>query len=238
MPIAPDPSTREPVACPVEGHREWNVAECDGVWVLVGIGVPLPWLSDAHGVSRAACAVGEGHPAPQVSCRCGFHLLAGPPPDGGAIVRGRATGWGVLVEHEHGWRCRWARPVRLRLSCDRLSRAFPGAAPEAVAEQLAARYRCAVELVGERREQSPSATLRPSSVLALVVAGAGPGLLAQGGALALAGAGCLLAGLATLALLAVCRRERARGRRHPRSPEPVSGKARRRASATTRRTTR
>jgi hypothetical protein len=146
----------EPVAEPVEGSRGWNLRHDPlAGWEIVGIGVSVTWKAEPTGSSRSECHArlftGETRhdvrESPVKDCSCGFYLVKGEgTAPAGVTVEGRAVGWGRVVEHQHGWRCQWARPTLLRVNRTRLLRTFPKAEPAEVARALERRYRCAVEL--------------------------------------------------------------------------------------------
>jgi hypothetical protein len=71
-------------------------------------------------VVEATCRTSHRHEAPDPSCTCGLHGTHGievlrktrcP------AVLGRVALWGRVIEHEHGYRARYAYPQRLRLIC-------------------------------------------------------------------------------------------------------------------------
>ena len=71
-------------------------------------------------IAQAACRVAPFHRAPAPECRCGLH--ASPTLDvlrrtRCPAVLGRVALWGRVIEHEHGYRARFAYPQRLRLIC-------------------------------------------------------------------------------------------------------------------------
>jgi len=71
-------------------------------------------------VAEARCRTSPFHDAPAPDCRCGLH--ASPSLD---ILRrtkcpavlGRVALWGRVIEHERGYRARFAYPQRVRLIC-------------------------------------------------------------------------------------------------------------------------
>lgn len=138
------------------------------------------------------------HDAPEAACTCGFHLLRERPTDRGCLVRGRAAGWGRLVEHEAGWRCEVARPLELLVARGRLRRAAPGVSPEAVAAELGSRYRCPVAL---EEGLDPPPRWSPPVVAALAAAGVTPALAVQGGPLGVSGLTVFGAAVMTLGVL-------------------------------------
>jgi hypothetical protein len=69
---------------------------------------------------EASCRTTRWHDAPDPRCTCGLHGTHGlevlrktrcP------AVLGRVALWGRVIEHEHGYRARYAYPQRLRLIC-------------------------------------------------------------------------------------------------------------------------
>jgi hypothetical protein len=115
----------------ITGWRIWNLSE-DAAGPLLqpaGSGVDAPW-KPMHRV-EARCgrpglltAVIGPHVAPHIRCKCGIYASrslevfarprpAWPPP----TVVGTAALWGTVIEHERGWRARYAYPERLRIVC-------------------------------------------------------------------------------------------------------------------------
>ena len=71
-------------------------------------------------VAQATCRLAWSHEAPNADCSCGLHatreldfLRRTRCP----AVLGRVALWGRVIEHEHGYRARYAYPQRLRLIC-------------------------------------------------------------------------------------------------------------------------
>jgi hypothetical protein len=71
-------------------------------------------------IVEASCRTSRWHEAPDPACTCGLHGTHGiellrktkcP------AVLGRVALWGRVIEHEHGYRARFAYPQRLRLIC-------------------------------------------------------------------------------------------------------------------------
>jgi hypothetical protein len=105
------------------------------------------------------------HEAPDIRCSCGIHAArslatfdrprpAWPPPP----VIGTVSLWGTVVEHERGWRARYAYPARLGLVCAMCAWFEPGpGTPEVVHAffgrlyTLCALHRGGIELPGGRR---------------------------------------------------------------------------------------
>jgi hypothetical protein len=86
------------------------------------------------------------HEAPDVGCRCGVYASdslavvhrerpAWPP----APVIGRVALWGRTIEHERGWRSRFAYPERLRLVCAICAWMEPGPGRPSVTHAFAGR---------------------------------------------------------------------------------------------------
>lgn len=71
-------------------------------------------------IAQATCRLAWSHEAPNLDCSCGLHATR-------AIetlrrtrcpaVLGRVALWGRVIEHELGYRARFAYPQRLRLIC-------------------------------------------------------------------------------------------------------------------------
>lgn len=68
----------------------------------------------------ATCKLGRMHVAPSLECTCGLHgahdtdiLRRTKDP----AVLGTVALWGRVIEHEHGYRARFAYPQRLQLVC-------------------------------------------------------------------------------------------------------------------------
>jgi hypothetical protein len=136
---------------PVVGWRVWNLAEDEhgpSLWPA-GSGAD-PW---PHGRPlEARCTVPRlvsgrrRHPAPDPDCRCGIYAAdslhvvrrerpAWPP----APVLGRVALWGRTIEHERGWRARFAYPDRLRLACPICAHVEPGSGRPAVVHAFSGR---------------------------------------------------------------------------------------------------
>ena len=71
-------------------------------------------------IVEASCRASRWHEAPDPACTCGLHGAHGidvlrktrcP------AVLGRVALWGRVIEHQHGYRARFAYPQRLRLLC-------------------------------------------------------------------------------------------------------------------------
>ena len=113
---------------PISGWRIWNLSNDpdDPRLLPAGSGVD-PW-EPMHAV-EARCGVpsiltSRSHVAPDVACRCGIYASrsledferprpAWPPP----TVVGTVSLWGTVIEHERGWRARFAYPARLGIVC-------------------------------------------------------------------------------------------------------------------------
>jgi hypothetical protein len=141
-PIIPDDALDEAIS----GWRAWNLSDGDRGPTLrpIGSGVdawPPRRPVEARCGASALLTIGIGrHSAPDIRCRCGIyagrslealdqHRPAWPP----APVVGTVSLWGTVVEHERGWRARFAYPSRLRLVCPMCAWFEPGSgAPEVV----------------------------------------------------------------------------------------------------------
>lgn len=122
--------TVEPVAQPLVGFRRWGArhgALYSGIFVagrfmpnpalrMVAPRVrPVPWPHDEDRVAK--CFALGGHDAPHRDCNCGFaayyDLPAEPEMPAPEAVWGVIAAWGRVVECEHGFRARFARPIAL-----------------------------------------------------------------------------------------------------------------------------
>lgn len=131
---------------PIAGWRAWNLSEgATGPRLLpAGAGVDS-WqpreAAEARCGAPGILLVGIGrHTAPDIRCRCGIYASrsldvserprpAWPP----APVVGTVSLWGTVVEHERGWRGRFAYPSRVRLVCAMCAWFEPGTGtPEVV----------------------------------------------------------------------------------------------------------
>ncbi|HEX6230493.1 MAG TPA: hypothetical protein VF029_02140 [Actinomycetota bacterium] len=107
---------------PILGWRTWALSGSSGGGDLrllpIGRhGAPWPPRTPAEADCRRRRAHGEP-PAPD--CRCGLHATHLPGPLRQArdpAVLGRVALWGRVIEHERGYRARYAYPQRLRLVC-------------------------------------------------------------------------------------------------------------------------
>ena len=121
----------------VVGYRSWEVSSDGELRSLRGrpsfvAGVP------------AKCLAGGHHSAPDFGCGCGYYLLK---ERKGAIIGGnegisfvvaKAEGWGLVVEHEAGYRCEYVRPLAFYVSAEQAF--FEG---EELAK-IARDYRCQI----------------------------------------------------------------------------------------------
>jgi hypothetical protein len=115
---------------PIVGWRVWNLSDGpDGPVLRPAVSGTEAWPY-LHPI-EARCSVPRmltrgltRHEAPDLQCRCGIYAgcslavvarsrPAWPP----APVIGRVALWGRIIEHEGGWRGRFAYPDRLRLVC-------------------------------------------------------------------------------------------------------------------------
>lgn len=156
---------------PIEGWRIWNLSE-DGRGPLLrpaGSGIdswPPRRAVEARCGAPSLLSLGRGpHTAPELSCRCGIYASrslevfdrprpAWPPPP----VVGTVALWGTVIEHERGWRGRFAYPSRLGLACAMCAWFEPGPGiPEVVhgfaglLYPLCARHRGGIEVPDGRR---------------------------------------------------------------------------------------
>jgi hypothetical protein len=118
---------------PVIGWRSWSSVEIDNETCLSSLYFPTVWP-----VGRpltAACLLTRRrtrrlvrlfdprpHPAPSTACECGIYAvkperfrvnLRGRDEGAGLPVFGRVSLWGLVHEHEYGWRASFAYPEQL-----------------------------------------------------------------------------------------------------------------------------
>lgn len=156
------------------GWRAWNLSETDGDPSLEPAGSGTgAWPPRQAVVARcgapALMTVGVGrHDAPDPRCTCGIYAgrsldtfernrPAWPPP----TVIGTIALWGRIVEHERGWRARYAYPSRLRLACVVCAWVEPGSGVPVVVHGFAGRlfalcedHRHGIELPDGRRTRA------------------------------------------------------------------------------------
>ena len=160
----------------IAGWRAWNLSDGDPDPLLqpVGSGVdawPPRVPVEARCGASALLTIGIGrHVAPDVRCRCGIYagrsleaLDRHRPAWFPAPVVGTVSLWGTVIEHERGWRARFAYPSRLRLVCPMCAWFEPGTGvPEVVhvfAERLyplCAAHRGGIEIPDGRRTRLTS----------------------------------------------------------------------------------
>lgn len=136
---------------PVVGWRIWNLADDASGPVLLPAGSGSDGWPHRRPI-EARCTVPvllvgrTRHEAPDPTCRCGVyasrslevfgrHRPAWPP----APVVGRVSLWGRTIEHERGWRARFAYPDRLRLVCPICAWVEPGPGVPAVVHTFSGR---------------------------------------------------------------------------------------------------
>ena len=101
--------------------RSWALSGTQGGEDLLLLPVAKhsrPWIP--REVAQAVCRRHRAHVAPELDCLCGLHAS-----QTFDIVRrtrcpavlGRVALWGRVIEHERGYRARYAYPQRLRLIC-------------------------------------------------------------------------------------------------------------------------
>ena len=136
---------------PIVGWRVWNLDDDPTYGPLLlpaGSGSGAWWPRHAE---EARCTLfslfrlgkGKNHEAPDPACSCGIYAArsleiferprpAWPPPP----VVGTVSLWGRVVEHEFGWRARFAYPARLRLVCSMCAWFEPGPGTPAVVHRF------------------------------------------------------------------------------------------------------
>jgi len=177
MGTASHPDPVPVVGDPVVGWRMWNLSDDPSeprLWPA-GSGGDLPW--PARRPVEARCTIprwmtkGGPHQPPGLRCSCGLYAArsfgvfererpAWLPP----TVVGRVSLWGRVVDHEQGWRGRFAYPSRLRLVCAMCAWVEPGpGVPDVVhafrgrVYALCATHRAGIELPGGRRTRPTGA---------------------------------------------------------------------------------
>src|SRR4051812_43110859 len=107
----------EPVARPVVGFRSWRVTQDEHGLLQPSFGALPAAVSRAWGEpkapTRASCArTGvNGLCDEAMRCSCGLHAYARYRWMPGTCVTGAIVAWGRIVEHHHGFRAEYARPV-------------------------------------------------------------------------------------------------------------------------------
>lgn len=121
---------------PLEGYRCWAVGSWSPSLSSI-VAISVVWEPDGPTCARCYAMPGiPGYPrdvwdasraAPDIGCTCGLWVLrridaglmrrtAGIVPSSlrmALYVWGRVRFWGEVIEHEHGWRAEFARPVAL-----------------------------------------------------------------------------------------------------------------------------
>ncbi len=165
------PETSEVLDEPITGWRIWNLSEdADGPRLRpAGSGVdawePQRAMEARCGLPHLLTRSLGPHTAPDIRCRCGIYAgrslatfprprPAWPPPP----VVGTVALWGTVVEHERGWRARYAYPARLRLVCSMCAWFEPGPGEPSVVHTflkrlytLCEQHRGGIELPDGRR---------------------------------------------------------------------------------------
>ena len=144
---------REPAGTveePIQGWRVWHVGvEADGTPRLLPAGSGVDAWKPGVAV-EARCAVGRvlslgrpAHTSPGSSCTCGVYASRSiedfertAPAYPGPTVVGTVSLWGRVIEHERGWRARYAYPSRIRLVCILCAWLEPGLGTPAVVHRF------------------------------------------------------------------------------------------------------
>jgi hypothetical protein len=149
MSLDSDPERRD---SPIIGWRTWNLSDdaAEPRLLPAGSGGRDAW--EPRRAVEARCAASpiltrtlHPHPAPDPSCTCGIYASrslddferprpAWPPP----CVVGTVSLWGTVIEHERGWRARFAYPARLGLVCSMCAWFEPGPGVPTVVHVFAA----------------------------------------------------------------------------------------------------
>lgn len=106
---------------PIHAWRTWTLwGSRDGrnVRLLPIAGNRKPW--PPRRPAAASCTRGGRHAVPGLACTCGLHGV--PEPEAlrqtrDPAVLGTVALWGLVVQHEHGYRASLAYPQRLQLVC-------------------------------------------------------------------------------------------------------------------------
>jgi hypothetical protein len=187
----------------IAGWRVWNLSEIGAEPRLMpaGSGVdawePRRAIEARCGASALLLAGIGRHTAPDIRCTCGIYAgrsletferprPAWPP----APVVGTVSLWGTIIEHERGWRARFAYPARLRLVCAMCAWFEPGAGvPEVVHRfggklyTLCATHRGGIQVPDGRRTRPTG--LDPRSLQTRLIQAYAVDLLPEGPVLAL-----------------------------------------------------
>jgi hypothetical protein len=130
---------RDRQEAPIVGWRIWNLSEPGSAPRLLPAGSGGRDAWEPRRTMEARCAATiltrklHPHAAPDPSCTCGIYASrsldglerprpAWPPP----CVVGTVSLWGTVIEHEVGWRARFAYPARLGLVCSMCAWFEPG----------------------------------------------------------------------------------------------------------------
>jgi hypothetical protein len=107
------------VAEPVLAWRAWNLGSIRGVPHLTPVGADRrPWPPGRP--AEASCVRSARHRAPSPGCTCGLHGAKGVEllrRTRGPVAIGTVALWGLVIEHELGYRAEFAYPQHLRLVC-------------------------------------------------------------------------------------------------------------------------
>jgi hypothetical protein len=142
---------RERSDAPIAGWRIWNLSDdhLKPRLLPAGSGGRDAW--EPRRAVEARCSTPRilthtlhPHEAPDPSCTCGIYASrslevferprpAWPPPS----VVGSVAMWGTVIEHERGWRARFAYPARLTLVCSMCAWFEPGPGIPAVVHVFA-----------------------------------------------------------------------------------------------------
>jgi hypothetical protein len=126
------PVSKGLIAGPIIAYRFWAVRSQDGDTFLTSLNSPdqRRWMAGMPMqaiCSASALGTERRHPrtsAPDPTCRCGLYALKQPREypdrwvDGAdsslrAIAAGQVALWGVVIEHEQGYRAEYAYPVAI-----------------------------------------------------------------------------------------------------------------------------
>jgi len=106
---------------PILAWRSWTLTgrrDGEGLLLRPVTASSRPWRP--REIAQATCRLAWSHEAPNQDCSCGLHAtreLDTLRKTRCPAVVGRVALWGRVIEHEHGYRARYAYPQRLRLIC-------------------------------------------------------------------------------------------------------------------------
>ncbi|HJS26745.1 MAG TPA: hypothetical protein VJ913_06440 [Actinomycetota bacterium] len=106
---------------PIVAWRTWTLAgsrDASSVRLLPIAGDAKPWPPRLP--ASATCTKSRHHVVPDLGCTCGFHAVAEADTlrrTRDPAVLGTVALWGLIAEHEFGYRAAFGYPQRVRLVC-------------------------------------------------------------------------------------------------------------------------